>query len=73
MSRSYRKPYATCGYGGVARRFYKRLAAKRVRQWKEEIPDGRYYIKLSRCSWDICDYSFKISPYDEYYRKYFSK
>ncbi len=32
MSRSYRKPYWTQGYGGQWRRFAKRQAAKRVRQ-----------------------------------------
>jgi len=56
MSRSYRKPYWTQGYGGIWRKFAKRLAAKRARKTKI-VSDGKYYRKLYN-SWDICDYIF---------------
>lgn len=59
MSRSYRKPIWTEGYGGKWRKFAKRKANKSVRQNK--IPNGKAYKKFFN-SWDICD--FKFVEYD---------
>jgi hypothetical protein len=56
MSRSYRKPYWTEGYGGVHRRFAKRQASKQVRKAKF-VGDSAYYKRLYN-SWDICDFKF---------------
>jgi len=56
MSRSYRKPYWTDGYGGKWRRIAKRKAEKRVRQSSEAV-SGMYYKRISN-SWDICDFKF---------------
>ncbi len=56
MSRSYRKPYWTQGYGGRWRKFAKKTAAKRVRRAKI-IGDETYYKRLYN-SWDICDFKF---------------
>ncbi len=56
MSRSYRKPYWTDGYGGSWRKLAKRLAARKVRKAKF-VANGGYYKKLY-CSWNICDFSF---------------
>lgn len=56
MSRSYRKPYWTQGYGGVWRRFAKRQAAKKVRK-ADFVGNSAYYKRLYN-SWDICDFRF---------------
>jgi hypothetical protein len=57
MSRSYKRtPGYTCGYGGMYRRFAKRLANKRVRK-NNDISNGSSFRKLYE-SWDICDYRF---------------
>lgn len=63
MSRSYRKPIATCGYGGTWRRKAKQIANKRARRdWN--LSDGNCYKKASN-SWDICDYKFKLEDTSE--------
>jgi len=59
MSRSYRQPYITQGYGGKARRFYKRLANKAVRRTKNIVNGGTY--RKVYCSWMICDFKFRWS------------
>ena len=59
MSRSYRKPYWTEGYGGKWRRFAKRQASKKVRQ-SANVDDAAYYKRLYN-SWNICDFKF-IEP-----------
>jgi hypothetical protein len=56
MSRSYRKPYWTQGYGNRWRKSAKRLATRRVRHAKF-VDDSGYYKKLYN-SWDICDFKF---------------
>ena len=56
MSRSYREPWFTCGYGGSYKAFAKRQANKRVRR-HDDVYGGCYYKRLY-CSWDICDYKF---------------
>jgi hypothetical protein len=56
MSRSYRKPYWTQGYGGKWRRFAKRQASKRVRQSKP-VGNAAYYKRVYN-SWEICDFKF---------------
>lgn len=58
MSRSFRKPIATEGYGGKARKGRKRLANKRAR--RTDVADGKAYRKVSN-SWDICDWKFPIT------------
>ena len=67
MSKSYREPYWTEGYGKPSRKKNKRLASKRVRRAKD-LDNGMSYKKVYN-SWDICDFSF-YSPNDEKsYRK----
>ena len=56
MSRSYRKPYWTEGYGGKARKSRKRAANKRVRSALDGA-DGMAYKKEYN-SWDIVDFKF---------------
>lgn len=56
MSRSYRKPYWTQGYGGLWRRIAKHQAVKRVRKSKK-VSDGGHFKRLSS-SWNICDFKF---------------
>lgn len=68
MSQSYRKPWATEGYGGSHRKFAKRQANKLIRRYKEEISNGRHYAKLF-CSWDICDYKFWCGDDDKDFRE----
>ena len=71
MSRSYRQPFATCGYGGLARRFYKNLSNRILRRNKMlELPDyGKYRIMFVN-PYDVCDYKLKIEPDDEFYYRY---
>jgi hypothetical protein len=54
MSRSFRKPYWTCGYGGSWKREAKARANNRVKAAKD-LANGAAFKKVS-CSWDICDY-----------------
>jgi hypothetical protein len=54
MSRSYRKPIFTDGYGTKRRRLAKARANRRVRRMLY-IPSGNAYRKFSD-PWDICDY-----------------
>lgn len=46
MSRSYRKPYQVDSYGSKAKKYFKRLASKRVRKSKN-VPNGKAYIKFN--------------------------
>ena len=57
MSRSYRAPYWTDGYGGKRKKMAKRNANKAVRSAKD-IASGKAY-KKQYCSYDICDFSFE--------------
>ena len=54
MSRSYRKPIITDGYGTKRRREAKTKANRRVRN-KSDIPSGNAYRKFTD-PWNICDY-----------------
>lgn len=56
MSRSYRKPVATDGYGSRYKRKSKQIASRAVRI-AADVGDGANYKRLS-CSWSICDYKF---------------
>ena len=56
MSRSYRKPFATSGYGWGGKSRVKRAANKVVRQ-APVVADGAGYRRLF-CSYNIRDYSF---------------
>jgi hypothetical protein len=67
MSRSYRKPYWTEGYGGKWRPIAKRQAAKRVRKAKHVARDGGY--KRISNSWDICDFKFRETGDSDRMRK----
>ena len=60
MSRSYRAPYATQGYGGCWRKLAKKLSNRKVRKIEGYIPDGKAYIKLGLNPWLICDWRFPI-------------
>lgn len=70
MSRSYRKPYATEGYGNSWRKSAKRQAAKTVRRFKGFLSSGGFFKKLFN-SWDICDYKWEVTGEcrDKYKRK----
>ena len=64
MSRSYKKnPYVTDGYGGD-RKTSKRIANRRVRRivrsMDEDMP-ARLQHKKMTCSWDICDYKWRMT------------
>jgi hypothetical protein len=68
MSRSYREPWFTCGYGGSYKRFAKRQANKHVRK-ASMVSNGMMYKKI-HCSWDICDYKFYAGKEkDKWYEK----
>ena len=56
MSRSYRKPILTDGYGTKRRRAAKTYANRRVRN-KVVIANGNAYRKFTD-PWNICDYKF---------------
>lgn len=56
MSRSYRKPIITDGYGTKRRRAAKTYANRRLRKMMD-IPSGKAYRKFTD-PWNICD--FKI-------------
>jgi len=72
MSRSYRKPYATCGYGSKGKKWYKRYANKVIRH-TEDVPNGKAYRKCGVNTWIICDYKFyqdsKPDTYWDWFRK----
>lgn len=61
MSRSYRKPISTDGYGTKHRRLSKTAANRRVRK-ASDLPNGKAYRKWYN-PWDICDWkSFEWNP-----------
>lgn len=64
MARSYRKPIATEGYGGVHRKRAKRLANKRVRMAKPDDLGTKDKAAGKRLynTWDICDWKFELEP-----------
>ena len=61
MSRSYREPIFTCGYGSKSKQFEKRQANKRIRK-SENVPDGKVYKKFYN-PWNICDCRIRWNPY----------
>jgi hypothetical protein len=65
MSRSYREPIFTCGYGSKAKKYFKRLANRTVRK-SVEIQDGNWYRKVFE-PWEICDYKMRWSPWPYVY------
>jgi len=65
MSRSYREPWYTQGYGGNCRRWQKHYANRVVRR-AADVPDGKAYRKYYN-SWDICDWRWIHDPYPRYY------
>jgi len=68
MSRSYRKPYGTEGYGGRQRKAAKKRANKKVRKYTGDLEDGSQFKQVYN-SWDICDYAFHESENDKAKRK----
>lgn len=67
MSRSYRKPIATEGYGSKTKRIRKKQANKAVKQ-EAEISNGKAYRKVYN-PWNICDYKFKLEDTKKNRRK----
>jgi hypothetical protein len=65
MSRSYRKPWYTQGYGTSGRRWQKWYANKVVRN-ASDVPDGKAYRKYYE-SWNICDCRWVWDPWTHYY------
>lgn len=61
MSRSYREPWTTQGYGGEARKFFKNYANRKVRRFKGEMQNGKWYRKIFD-SWSICDWKWMYDP-----------
>ncbi|MEK2647479.1 hypothetical protein [Bdellovibrio sp. BCCA] len=59
MSRSFRMPIATHGYGSKWKSKAKRLANKVVRKTQGAISDGGSFKKVFR-SYAICDFKFEI-------------
>ena len=49
----------------------KKFANRRVRRYKDFIPNGKDYKKLY-CSWDICDYYFCLFE-EEVRRRWYAK
>jgi len=68
MSRSYRKPWVTHGYGTRSRRYAKREANHKVRRARN-IPDGKGYRRVYD-PWNIRDWSYYWyrSKYEPYWR-----
>jgi hypothetical protein len=66
MSRSYRKPVVTEGYGGKSRRHAKRLANNCVK--RADVSNGAAYKRVFN-AWDICDFKFYIEKTSSHYRK----
>lgn len=67
MSKSFRKPYWTQGYGAGRRVHAKRYANKKVRLSKD-VPNGKQYRKFS-CSWNIRDWHSHCPEQVKAYRK----
>ena len=64
MSRSYKRtPGFTEGYGGSARRYYKRWSNKATRR-APDLADGNHYRRLYE-SWNIVDYAFMSHTRDD--------
>lgn len=61
MSRSYRKPWIVDGYGTKRKKYYKKLANRRIRRSKN-VPDHNSYKKFTD-QWDICDYKYCYDPH----------
>jgi len=61
MSRSYKKPWRTQGYGSASRRWSKRYANRTVRR-SADVPDGKAYRKYYD-PWMICDWKWLYDPY----------
>jgi len=68
MSRSYRRPWVTHGYGTSSRRKAKREANHKVRR-TTNIPDGKTYRKVYD-PWNIRDWSYYWygSQFEPYWR-----
>lgn len=65
MSRSYREPWYTIGYGSNGRKWAKRYANRVVRN-SMDVPNGKAYRKYSE-SWDICDFRWVWDPWVDYW------
>ena len=58
MSRSKRKSWVTCGYGGLYKKFAKRQANKRIRKLDIFTNFCNMLYKKFYESWDICDFKW---------------
>ena len=67
MSRSYKKPYSTEGYGGDSRKYMKHQATKKLRNYNFPLI-GNEYKKLFE-SWMICDYKMFYKKHEKYHEK----
>jgi len=67
MSRSYRKPIATEGYGSKDKKRRKRKANRAVKK-ELDISNGGSYKKVSN-SWSICDFKFRLEDNKKNRRK----
>jgi hypothetical protein len=65
MSRSYREPWITQGYGGQCRKWQKRYANRSVRK-TADVPNGKAYRKYWD-PWNICDWKWKWDPWVDYW------
>ena len=67
MSRSYKKnPYVTDGYGGdrkTSKRIANRKVRRIVRSMGEDMPTRIQHKKMT-CTWDICDYRWRMTRED---------
>jgi len=65
MSRSYREPWYTQGYGSRSRKRSKRYANRVVRR-TTDVPNGKAYKKYWD-PWNICDWKWMYNPYPHYW------
>jgi len=71
MSRSYRKPWITCGYGSKYKQYAKNQANRLIRRTKD-VPDGKAYRRFYN-PYNICDYKWLANvyyPHHDFYEEY---
>lgn len=70
MSRSYRAPYITDGCkGSKSRQFFKNYANRNVRNYTDDLANGRSYKKIGD-TYNICDYRFRMRDNEDRPWKY---
>lgn len=63
MSRSYRKPWVTDGYGSKWKPYAKNQANRLIRRNKD-VPNGKTYRKFYN-PWNICDWKYPVNVKDK--------